>query len=375
MRYFLLIFLFGMNCLAQTTLDSPQNWIINGAFDSFQAGETRGPFVSTGSAITSVVSDLFSINLYSTDEVDPAFARETSIVPAGFYNALKYSIPANVESTLAANEAVTIGTYIEGLNIRELLGKYVTFAFWVRSNTTGVFATVFKNSNVNRTMVKEYTINAADTWEEKFVSFYFDPTGTWLIDTNIGLRIDFTLACGTDFDDATEGTWAASNEFCTAASQGTDLTNSTSDNFYITGVRLYAGTQRRPFVRAGLTMDAEMLKIYRYQWKWKTERNLTAGTSIASRASGYATNYVLFNFPLPVPMRTNPTCTIGHVAGVSWDVYTVAGVAQSFTGQTDRVSDDRFTGQVQADKTSHGLTDAKLFMKTTSGFVECSATW
>lgn len=260
MRY-LFLMLFSCNVFAQT-LDNPQNYIINGGFDIWQRG-TNITTTSTGSAVLAYTADRYRLTFSATDQLVATSFASAAVPSAQYRYSYKYAT-STAETALAADEVVFIQYMVEGNNIRSLLGKYVTLAFWVNSTDTGAYAISLKNSAQDRTLIKEYTVNAANTWEEKYISFYFDPTGTWLTDESGGLRIQFTLACGTDWDDATEGTWTTTNENCTATSQGTSLINSTSDITYITGVRLYAGTQKKPFVRAGGTIAGELAMAQRY---------------------------------------------------------------------------------------------------------------
>lgn len=371
MRYFLLIFLFSFQVLAQTTLDSPQNVIINGGMDIWQRGVS---FTSaTGNNVYG--PDRFWMQKGSTDQAVVTLARSTDI-PAGTYGYSPFIEVATKEDALAADEFFMFNYAVEGLNTKYLLGKYVTLAFSVKSSLTGTTAVAFVNSAGDRTLIKDYTINSANTWEEKYISFYFDPTGTWLIDDGIGLRIRFSLACGTDWDDGTDGAWVATNEICTAASQGFNLIATAGNHIRFKNIRLYAGTQKKPFVLAGGTIAGELAMAQRYYWRQTLDRNVTNSGATPTTLYLYSANALYFNVFLPTPMRAQMTCDLGGVAATAWDVYTFAtGSPQSFTSSTARLSDDKIIGQVLVNKTSHGIStnSVRLLLLTTAGYLECSA--
>jgi hypothetical protein len=93
-------------------------------------------------------------------------------------------------------------------------------------------------------LVSTYTINAANTWEQKTVTIAGDTSGTWATDSNIGIGLWFTLGAGSSFN-ATANVWNASLEMNTSGSTQWIATNGAT--FYITGVQLEKGSTATSF--------------------------------------------------------------------------------------------------------------------------------
>lgn len=363
MRYFLLTFLFSIQVLAQSTLDSGQNILKNGGIEIWQRGTSFA-----AAANNSFSADGWKYNFSSNTGV-VTISKSTS--PTGRYNPSLKVDTTTADASIGASEYATLTNFIEGNDIKGILGKYVTVAFYVYSTVTGKAPLNIQNNAANRNLVVDYEIFTTNTWEEKYVTFYFDPTGTWETDEDFGIRLRWTLACGSDFDDATSGVWGTTNEICTADSASFNQLSSTDNDFAITDVRVYAGTQKKPFVRAGGTYAGELDLAQRYYF-----RNVGAGTptELAGVAlCGYSTNAMNFCGQTPVTMRSVPTCGLGGSATTDWDVVNASGTGQSFTSQTSGARNTLNSYTLQANKTSHGLTFGGLLLKTVSGYVECSA--
>jgi hypothetical protein len=126
-------------------------------------------------------------------------------------------------------------------------------------------------------------------------------------------------------------------------------------NIDIAQVQVNAGDQALPFQPKDI--DDETRKSMRYVWVPQTN-------SVFIRLTSYTANTLVFNVPLPNQMRIAPTIR----GAVNTDIiaYNMSGSAQTgFTGSTSYSSDGV---AVTLTKTAHGLTDAYLEIKTTSGF-------
>jgi hypothetical protein len=64
----------------------------------------------------------------------------------------------------------------------------VTLSFWVRSSLTGTFSGAVLNSATDRSYAFTYTINSANTFEQKTVTIAGDTSGTWLTTNGVGIR-------------------------------------------------------------------------------------------------------------------------------------------------------------------------------------------
>jgi hypothetical protein len=176
--------------------------------------------------------------------------QQSSTAPTGFVNSLL--VTSASAYSLGSTDQFTVEQYVEGLNIADLdwgtaNAKTVTLSFWVRSSLTGTFGGSLRNSAQDRCYPYSYTINSANTWEQKSVTIAGDTTGTWLTTTGIGIRVGFNLGTGTTYQ-ATAGAWTATN-FITAPTGATSVVSTNGATFYITGVQLEIGTSATPFER------------------------------------------------------------------------------------------------------------------------------
>lgn len=105
------------------------------------------------------------------------------------------------------------------------------------------------------------------------------------------------------------------------------------------------------------TIEEELRKSLRHTLVPQTN-------SMFVRMAFYTANTMVFNVPVPVPMRIDPT--IRGAVNTDIVVRNMAGVAQ--TGFTASAVTNGDTITVTMTKTTHGLTDATLEIKTTSGF-------
>jgi len=183
-------------------------------------------------------------------------------------NASKFSVQQNAGSitpptgftkylgvtSLAATSSGSTDYYgffqaIEGFNTADLAwgtasAASVTISFWVRSSLTGSFSASLTNSGSNRSYPFSYTVNAANTWEQKTVTVAGDTSGTWLTDNSTGIYLRFDLGTGSSFR-GTAGTWAAANYYGVTGAVSVVGTNGAT--FYVTGVQLEVGTKATPY--------------------------------------------------------------------------------------------------------------------------------
>jgi hypothetical protein len=186
----------------------------------------------------------------------------------GFASSLKMDC-TTANASLSASSQLGIYQTVEAQNCQYL--KYgtanaqsLTVSFWVKSNKTGTYIVWFTQADDSRQNAKSYTINVADTWEKKTLTISGDTTG--VIDNNNGegLQIRFILASGTDFTSGTspDGTWEAITNANRYAGQTVNLADSTSNEWYITGVQLEAGTTASDF--EFLPIDVNLNRCLRY---------------------------------------------------------------------------------------------------------------
>ena len=122
-----------------------------------------------------------------------------------------------------------------------------TLSFWVRSNKTGTYICELQDVDNTRQISKSYTISSADTWEKKTITFPGDTTGALDNDNTVGLTLNFWLVAGSDFTSGTlQTSWGSLTSANRAVGQ-VNLADSTSNEWYVTGVQLEAGQTASEF--------------------------------------------------------------------------------------------------------------------------------
>ena len=276
-----------------------RNKIINGDMRIAQ----RGTAAITGSGSAQYPVDRWAV-FNGTDGNNVTFVRDTD-APAGFTNSLLATV-SNAAGSYSSSGYTQITHKIEGFNCQDLAygtvsAKPIILSFWVKSSVTGTQNVSFKNSGNNRVYIAKYAINVANTWEQKIISIVGDTTGTWLVDSGIGLEVTFNLGMGTGYD-STAGAWlAAAARYST--SDAIDFAATANATFRVTGVQLEQNYQPTPFEQR--PYGTELALCQRYYWRYYSGASGSYFTSYSLNA--YSTVNVNGAVPMPVPMRSSPT--------------------------------------------------------------------
>ena len=285
-----------------------RNRIINGAMvidqrnngAAFTATSGGGYFYATDRFITYNLSGVS----FTTQRVAEA--------PAGFTNSNKLTF-ANAFSLTTTGE-VTFQQVIEGFNIADLAwgtasAQSITVSFWVRASFTGTFSVGIANSAGNRAYATTYTINTANTWEQKTVTIPGDTAGTWLTDNGAGLLLRFMLASGSNFVVSSNNAWTTRTGAYNAADSvygtravGAATGISAGATWQITGVQLEAGTVATPFERRDYGRELMMCQRYYQRIQGDTSAQRMVGVGVV----GSGTQVFRVNGPLKVSMRASP---------------------------------------------------------------------
>ena len=277
-----------------------RNRIINGAMTISQRNGTTAVVCADVASTYGV--DRFSV--YKANASATVTIGQSSTAPNGFVNSTIFSVTTGSAPT-ASNECQFRHT-IEGFNIADFgFGtanpQPVTLSFWVRSSLTGTFAVAFQNTGSGLSYVTTYTISAANTWEQKSVTFTGPTTGTWLTNNGSGIVCIWDLGGGSDFN-ATPNTWTAGNVYTTSGT--TKVIGTTGATFFITGVQLEEGTVASPFEYRLYGTELALCQRYAY-----ILNQSTMGGGYRRFGSGVATaaNNARLVVPLSVPMRATPS--------------------------------------------------------------------
>lgn len=243
-----------------------RNLIINGDMSIAQRG--AGPSGSFGGSGYSEGPDRWRHSLNSCGNWQTS---QSTDVPSGqgFSSSLKLDC-TSAAASLAPTAAFQMVQRIEGQMLQQLKkgtsnAESTTMSFWVKSNKTGTYIVRIADLDNSRGTSKSYTINSASTWEKKTITFDGDTSGVLDNDNARSIDIMFFLAAGSDY---TSGTLATSWESNTTANQAVGQVNvadSTSNEWYLTGVQWEVGTSASDF--EFLPYDVNLQRCYRYYEK------------------------------------------------------------------------------------------------------------
>jgi hypothetical protein len=288
-----------------------KNKIINGGLDFWQRNITN-----SAAATNSYTADRWKYQ--KSGSMVHTIDRQAD-VPSSSSNIYSMRLDCTtVDSSIGAGDFTVIGQNIEGNVLRTFKGKKMVLSFWVKSTKTGTFCIAFGNSAANRSLIKEYTVSASDTWEKKTIRITHDASGTWLYDTGIGMRVEFVLACGSTFQNAAN-TWVNGNFLAT--SNQVNACDNVANNFLLSDIVFVEdneGQTRDPeFVFAGRDYFEELQLCKRYYEKGGQTfpGSTTPHTFVFSNLATYTSGCTYPDIWYNQPKRVNPSVSIYDGAG------------------------------------------------------------
>lgn len=217
------------------------NGLVNGDMDVWQNG-----FSFSNVSHNQYSADMWRWNQSGSGVVD---IRRSTNVPALVLNnhLYGYSLEVDVntaDTAIAAGDHYLLSTFLEGLDWRFFAQRTCGLQFAVMSPKTGVHSVAVTNAGADRSYIATYTVDAANTWEYKFISLGASPSaGTWDYTTGVGLVVQFVLAAGGTFQ-STAGVWQTGNYLATSAQP--NCLDSTANFFRLADVRIVPGQLQYP---------------------------------------------------------------------------------------------------------------------------------
>ena len=289
----------GNPALADVREPNFRNIVINGDMSLSQRG------TSASSQTTSAY--LLDRWKYAIASQGTWTMSQSTEVPTGqgFVKSFKADC-TTADASPAASDKVNFQTRFEGQNLQYLkkgtsAAESLTASFWVKSNKTGTYICELQELDNDRAISSAYTISSANTWEKKTITFPGDTTGGTIDNDNArSLDIIWYLGSGSDLTSGTlQTSWGAKVNANRAVGQ-VNLADSTSNEWYITGVQLEAGSVASDF--EFLPVDVNKNRCLRYY------ELLASGDALPLFNAFYYTSSVLTTVVHPqVPMRANPT--------------------------------------------------------------------
>lgn len=239
------------------------NPVINGNMEVWQRGTSF-----TATANNQYTADRWMWSFAGAGVVNITQSADVPATPNPSNMLFNFSLNVDIstaDAALAAGDAYLFVQKVEGHNWRHFAQRPMMLKFFVRASKTGLHAVSFRNSGADRSYVAEYTVNVADTWEEKSVFVSASPSaGTWDTQTGVGLQIGFTLAAGSTFH-TTPKLWQTGNFVATSATVN-EMDNA-ANFFRVTGVQLYLSNSQIDHPQKYRTFNEELELCKRYYQK------------------------------------------------------------------------------------------------------------
>lgn len=276
-------------------LNKSKNYVINGAMDYWQRGIS----------FAAIANGTYSADRFVYGKVGTmvhTLSQDTTTVPTIAQSGFVFSSSLRLalttpQASLGSTDSFGIGHKVEGILAANLSGKTCTISFWIQATLPGTYAFSIRNAAFDRSFVKSFTVNAANTWEKKSITFTHDSSGAWNYSTGIGLNLNWTFACGSSYQ-AGDNIWSSGNFIgVTGMSNGAAAGNT---NFRIAGVQLEEGVSASNFERAGGILPQELQLCQRYFQILNVYRRRISAT-------------VIFDGADIVPMRIYPALSNGSM--------------------------------------------------------------
>jgi len=241
-----------------------RNLVINGAMQVAQRGTSATGITSFG---------YHTVDRFRFGAPPATFTMDQNTVTdlPGFTKSCK--VTCTTAGTPTASNSNNINTRIEGQNLQHLKkgtsdAESVTLSFWVKSNKTGTYTSEIYDNNNARHIAATYTIDAADTWEYKTITFAGDTTGAITNDSGGSFYVGWWVGAGSDFTDGTFNTswnnYVAANRISNAQVQ---LASDVDNYFEITGVQLEVGDTATPFEHRSYGEELALCQRYYQRWE------------------------------------------------------------------------------------------------------------
>jgi len=285
-----------------------RNLIINGDMSIAQRGTSQAG-ISTG---------YNTCDRWRTQQQIGAFTQSQSTdVPSGqgFATSLKMDC-TTANASPGSTSQLSVHQRLEGQMLQSIKkgtpnAESLTMSFWVKSNKTGTYTAEINDDDNSRSISKSYTIDTADTWEKKTITFEGDTTGTLDNDNARSFEVLWWLDAGSDLKSGTFNTsWNSTTLANRVSSSQVSLADNTANEWYITGVQLEVGTSASDF--EFLPYDVNLQRCLRYFERMKC---LSGGDIVLMLGHHFATgnSYGKLTY---YPKRSSPSLSIPSLSNI-----------------------------------------------------------
>ena len=291
-------------CTANLSNRQNRNLIINGAMNVAQ----RGTSVAVSDGSNEGYQSLDRFKTYTNNSGAYTVSQDTDVPTDYSFGRFKNSYKVDVttaDTSIGSGDLIRVEQDIEAQDIANSGWDYtsssgkITLSFWVKSVKAGTYVVVIQTvDGTAYSYAVEYTLSA-NTWTH--VTKTIPGNSNLTIDDNndAGLKIHWILCSGSD-NNLTADTWTSGLKYGTT--NQVNLFDSTSNNWYLTGVQLEVGSVATDFEHRSFAVEKRLCMRY-YQQEVNPQRG-------GGRAGGTANKGELHPFFFPVEMRSTPTVSL-----------------------------------------------------------------
>lgn len=298
-----------------------KNKVINGDFavDQYNSGAVIN-------AITAIsyFTDRWQMNFSGSSGASIKAQQNYNVGTVGLprYFNTYFGFENNTAVSVGSSDAINIQQRIEGFNVANWQWGIATsrdaqLSFYVRTSVAGTYGITIQNAANDLSYVTSYTIPAGgvNTWTKISLKIPSPTSGTWDKTSGVGIRIRFSLGCGTSSQTATTNSWIAGNFH--APTGAVSWVGTAGATFYLTGVQ-FEDADNASSVATDFEDPPFSAKVARCQRYYYNATQYVGPTSAVT------------TYHHPVKMRATPTRT-GGGTGYSATLLDTNGVGHSQT--------------------------------------------
>ena len=235
--------------------------------------------------------------------------------PAGFGKSIKIQC-TTADTSLDAGAYGYImhkleGNALQSMNSTNGIVEH-TISFYAKASKTGVYTVNLRDEDNSVQNSKTFTISAANTWERYVLTFPAHSSGTLDNDNLSSYRLYWWFQSGTDQTSGTfyNGTWGAQSNPNRVSSSNVNLGDSTSNNFFITGIQMEVGDSASDFEHRSFAEELSLCERYFFTtYNYGATIGAASSVSYLGRFLDNQHSYGSIQVP-SVNMRANPTRVI-----------------------------------------------------------------
>ena len=257
--------------------------------------------------------------------------------PEGFSKSMKFDC-TTADADAGTGDSFRVIYKGEGYDVQDIGkgtsgAKPVTLSFYIKTNKTGNYQVNWRDVDNSRMVCGTYTVNSANTWERKVITFPTETSNGQFNNSNSAqLYLEWWFISGTSYNSGTaHATWDAYNNANRAANLNVNIGDNTDNVLYLTGVQFEIGSVATPFEHRSFHDD--YLRCCRYYFGGAN----TYSSGANYYGCVYSSGTSMVRVPHPVPMRSTPTASQPSQSGGGTfaQVYENSCITQYyFTGDT-----------------------------------------